>query len=116
MVDDRPNPSDTHESAQVLQFRLRRRTRALSPPAPAAPPRDGESEPIDDLARYEDEDLNIDYRHRMLMNMIAVAIVALLVGAGVWIADTIADMERIQDCAMQGRQNCAPIEVPPAKQ
>jgi hypothetical protein len=38
--------------------------------------------------------------------------VSLLVGAGVWLADTIADMQKIQDCTLQGRQNCAPIEVP----
>jgi hypothetical protein len=47
--------------------------------------------------------------------MIAVMIVSLLVGAGVWIADTIADMQKIQDCTLQGRQNCAPIEVPVKK-
>ena len=72
--------------------------------------RDGD--PTDDLARYEQEDRNVDYRQRMLMNVIAVVVVAMLVGVGVWIADTIADMEKIQDCTMQGRQNCAPIAVP----
>ena len=49
------------------------------------------------------------------MNVIAVVIVSLLVGVGVWLADTIADMEKAQDCLMQGRQNCAPIEVPVKK-
>ena len=47
----------------------------------------------------------------MLMNMIAAAIVVLLIGAGVWIADTISISVKIQDCALQGRTNCAPIEV-----
>jgi hypothetical protein len=47
----------------------------------------------------------------MLMNVIAVVIVSALVGIGVWIADTIADIETSQDCAMQGRQNCAPIKT-----
>jgi len=51
----------------------------------------------------------------MLMNVIAMAVVAMLVGVGVWIAGTIAGLERDQDCMMQGRQNCAPIEVPAAK-
>ena len=43
-------------------------------------------------------------------------VVAVLIGIGVWLADTIADMERDQDCVLQGRQNCAPIElaIPPA--
>jgi hypothetical protein len=35
----------------------------------------------------------------------------ILIGLGVWIADTISDMQRAQDCVMQGRQNCAPIET-----
>jgi len=48
----------------------------------------------------------------MLMNVIAVMIVSALVGVGVWIADTITDMEKMQDCLMQGRQNCAPIVLP----
>jgi hypothetical protein len=72
----------------------------------------GEAEPLDDLAQYEQEDLHINYRHRMLMNVMAVMIVSVLVGVGVWIADTIEDMEKAQDCVMQGRQNCAPIELP----
>lgn len=50
----------------------------------------------------------------MLMNVIAIVIVALLVGVGVWIADTIAEMEKDQDCVLQGRANCAPIETPVA--
>jgi hypothetical protein len=109
---DRPNPSETQESGQILKFRLRRRERP-QPPRRAAS--GGEAEPLDDLAQYEEEDAHIDYRQRMLMNLIAVAIVVALVGVGVWIADTIADMENAQDCVMQGRQNCAPIEVPPQK-
>jgi hypothetical protein len=51
----------------------------------------------------------------MLMNVIAVMIVAALVGVGVWIADTITDMEKTQDCLMQGRQNCAPITMQVSK-
>jgi hypothetical protein len=38
-------------------------------------------------------------------------LVALVVG-GVWLMNTLRDISRIQDCAMQGRRNCAPIEVP----
>lgn len=101
-----------HESGQVLKFQLRHRAGPQPPGGPVAGPDDGGTDPIDDLAQYEEADHNVDYRHRMLMNVIAVAIVTTLVGAGVWIADTIADMQKIQDCAMQGRQNCSPIEVP----
>jgi hypothetical protein len=122
VVHDRSDPNQTQESAQVLKFPPRRRVapraplgRGLAPIGPLAAAQDRDHEPIDDLAQYEEEDAHIDYRHRMLMNVIAVAVVTVLVGAGVWIADTIAEMENAQDCAMQGRQNCAPIEVPASK-
>jgi hypothetical protein len=73
------------------------------------------AEPADHLAEFEDADRNIDYGRRMLINVIAVVIVALLVGFGVWIADTITDTQKAQDCALQGRQNCNPIAVPDAQ-
>jgi len=100
--------SEARKSGQILQFQLRQRE-PTQPPRQAAT--EGDSEPFDDLAQYEDE-APIDYRQRMLMNLIAVAIVSVLVGVGVWIADTIADMQNAQDCVMQGRQNCAPIQLP----
>ena len=48
----------------------------------------------------------------MLMNMIAVAIVVTLIGFGVWIADSIQVAVKQEDCLLQGRTNCAPIEMP----
>jgi hypothetical protein len=111
VVQDQPSPNDG--SGQILSFQVRRRLGMPAPRhAPIAP--DGD-EPVDDLAAFEEEDGNIDYRHRMLMNVIAVVIVSVLISAGVWIADTIAAMQKVQDCALQGRQNCAPIEVPATK-
>jgi hypothetical protein len=115
VAQDQPDPSEAQEpgqieSGQILTFQLRRRV-GTPRPAPIAP--DGvDEEPIDDLASFEEEDRNIDYRHRMMMNVIAVVIVSILISVGVWIADTIAAMQKVQDCALQGRQNCAPIEVP----
>lgn len=99
-------------SAQVLQFRLRQQ------PATATASDRHSAEPdealLDDLSRYEQdrEDEPINYARRMLMNVIAIAVVTILIGVGVWLADTIAQMERDQDCVLQGRHNCAPIEVP----
>jgi hypothetical protein len=115
-----PNRSDSRaadESGTVLPFPRRRLG------LPRFPGRDAGSEhstadpseaaPADDFARYEAEEYGpVDYRQRMLMNLLSVMIVAILVSAGVWIADTIAIMQRDQDCVMQGRVNCAPIEVP----
>jgi hypothetical protein len=115
VVHDRPDPNETRQSGQILSFELRRRIerRPLRSAAPAPEPDDADV--LDDLSRYEEEDRNINYKHRLLMNVIAVVIVSLLVGTGVWLADTIADMQKIQDCTLQGRQNCAPIEVPVKK-
>ena len=109
VIQDRPKVDEAQGSAQILQFQLRRRVPAAVPrPVVAAE----DTEPLDDLAQYEQEDLHVNYRHRMLMNVMAVMVVTALVGAGVWIADTIEDMQKAQDCVMQGRQNCAPIELP----
>jgi hypothetical protein len=109
VVQDQPNPNGG--SGQILSFQVRRRL-GMPRHAPIAP---DANEPADDLAVFEEEDGHIDYRHRMLMNVIAVVIVSVLISAGVWIADTIAAMQKAQDCALQGRQNCAPIEVPVTK-
>jgi hypothetical protein len=68
--------------------------------------------PVEDLAKFERTDEADDYRHRMVMNGLAVLVVAFLIGAGVWIATTMADMRKNQDCALQGRKNCTPIETP----
>ena len=35
-----------------------------------------------------------------------------LVAAGIWLLGTMADVRKAQDCAAQGRRNCATIEVP----
>lgn len=101
-------------TAQVLQFRPR-----IVDHLGAHELTDTPSDEFDDLAQYEqdqEEDENVNYPRRMLMNGIAVAVVTVLIGVGVLLADTIADMERDQDCVLQGRQNCAPIELalPPA--
>jgi len=112
-VIERPDPRDAGPFGQILKFESRRPGK---PTFASATPQLVEDD-LDDFARFEQEqDEPINYRHRMIMNLIAVAILILLVGLGVWIADTISDLQREQDCLMQGRSNCAPIEVPIAVQ
>lgn len=53
-----------------------------------------------------------DYRHRMIANAAAFAICVLLVVVGVWIADTMAQMRKNQDCVLSGRRGCTPVDVP----
>jgi hypothetical protein len=109
-------PEGPPQTAQVLQFRPRISDRLNSREVSTQ----GHDDDFDHLAQYEqdrdEDDENVNYPHRMLMNGIAVAVVTVLIGVGVLLADTITTMEREQDCVLQGRQNCAPIELanPPA--
>jgi hypothetical protein len=108
---------DAHDGGpfgQVLPFRRPGPHLPVLPTRPAnTDATDADTELPDDLAQYEqDQDEIVDYRQRMVMNVIALAVIAFLVSTGVWLADTIAAMERDQDCVMQGRVNCAPIELP----
>jgi hypothetical protein len=82
----------------VLRFRRR------PTPAPAPPPVAG----LDRYQRPAGED--DDYRHRMLVNAAAFVFVAALIGAGIWLADTMAQMRRNQDCVLAGHRNCTPVE------
>ena len=50
--------------------------------------------------------------NRNVENAVLLGFLAVLVGAGVWLLSTMADVRKAQDCAAQGRRNCAEIEVP----
>lgn len=68
--------------------------------------------PVEGLAKYEggaEQDDN--YRHRMIVNLAALAFTVALAVAGIWLAIQIADMRKNQDCLLSGRRNCAPIDV-----
>jgi hypothetical protein len=69
--------------------------------------------PVRDLAKYEHGETHDDYRHRMTMNVLGLLITILLVVAGMWLVDKIAEMQKNQDCYLSGRRNCTPIEAPP---
>jgi hypothetical protein len=89
----------------VIPFRPRSAPRGSRHPRQAA-----QSEPaVPDLAKYERREADDDYRHRMKMNALALIVTCLLIGGGLWLAETMAEIRKIQDCVMSGRQNCAPI-------
>ncbi len=50
-----------------------------------------------------------DFYHRMWTNVAALAFTALLVGAGIWLAVSIADLRQSQDCVLMGRRDCAHV-------
>ena len=76
-------------------------------------PRDlGDASPVADLAEFERPRERDDYRHRMIVNAVALAFTVALAGTGVWIAESMALIRKNQDCVLMGRKSCSPIPVP----
>jgi hypothetical protein len=98
--DERSSPQDNER--RVVGFR-----RGPSGTRPTVP---GPT-PVEDLAKYQDRESEDDYRNRMIVNIAGFLFVAALIGAGIWLADTMARMRKDQDCVLSGRRNCAPVEV-----
>ena len=106
MKTQRPIVSDAEHV--VLKFR----------PRTSAQPPGGREEPgphtADDLSRYErPRDEPDDFRHRMLANVAALAFTVALTAIGIWLAVSIADLRKTQDCVLMGRRDCARISVTP---
>jgi hypothetical protein len=108
-------PIASEDEHRVLKFRPR--TQAQPPgrnpgSANPAPHHDVEREP-NDLARYEqDRSEPDDFRHRMLANIAAFAFTVALTAIGIWLAMSIADLRKTQDCVLMGRRDCARISTP----
>lgn len=99
MTSDESSPPD--DDGRVVRFR--RTPSSIRKPDP----------PVDDLAKYERGAETDDYRHRMIVNVAAFVFVIALIGAGLWLADTMAKMRRNQDCVLSGRRGCSPVEIAP---
>ena len=69
---------------------------------------------VDDLARFERSPEQDDYRHRMMMNGAALLVVLVLTVIGIWIANTMAEMRKNQDCVLSGRRGCTPVNISPS--
>jgi len=101
-------PVVTDDEHRVLKFR---------PRTMAQPPGKGEPGDIrqeaNDLSRYErNREEPDDFRHRMLANMAAFAFTVALIAIGIWLAMSIADLRKTQDCVLMGRRDCARIASP----
>jgi len=53
-----------------------------------------------------------DEGNRGIENAVLLGFFVVLVVAGIWLLATMADVRKAQDCAAQGRRNCATIDVP----
>lgn len=82
LLSEKPDPIETHSSDLLKQ----------APPSSAAEP--GE------------------FRHRMVSNFAALGFTAALTAFGIWLAVSIADMRKTQDCVLMGRRDCGHISTP----
>ena len=53
-----------------------------------------------------------DEGNRRIENAVMLGSFAVVVAAGIWLLATMADVRKVQDCAGQGRRNCAAIDAP----
>ena len=95
-----------------------RRADGKKPAGPKHPdvkaPDTNTSPAANDLSRYErPRDEGDDFRHRMLANVAALAFTVALTAIGIWLAVSIADLRKTQDCVLMGRRDCARISVTP---
>lgn len=84
--------SEQPESHRVILFRPRRSSQAA------------QVEPF--RSTTPGADAPDDYRHRMLANAAAFAATAALTAGGIWLAVTLADLRKAQDCVLTGRRDC----------
>ncbi|MCC6888966.1 MAG: hypothetical protein IT536_10570 [Hyphomicrobiales bacterium] len=68
--------------------------------------------PVADLKKFESSQGEDDYRHRMTMNVLALLATTILVVVGIWLAFSIADLRKKQDCYLQGGRNCNQLAIP----
>ncbi len=113
MKTQRPIADDEH---RVLQFRPRSALHSpqlRNTPQPVQPrQQEKQAEPLD-LSRYEKPRPEPDdFRQRMLANIAAFAFTVALTAIGIWLAMSIADLRKTQDCVLMGRRDCARISTP----
>lgn len=100
------SPPPEQDKATILPFRRSGRAPSHVPHNPAGP--------VEDVGKYANSEEPDNYRQRMINNVLAFAACVVLAAIGIWLATTIADMRRNQDCVLSGRRNCAQVNVPPA--
>jgi hypothetical protein len=104
-----------HRDNEHVVVKFRPRTSA-HPPGQRDQPVDqaGNAPAAKDLSGYErPRDEPDDFRHRMLANVAALAFTVALTAIGIWLAISIADLRRTQDCVLMGRRDCARISTMP---
>ncbi len=62
------------------------------------------------VARQPDPD-DEDPDHRMTVNLLAIIMSLLILGAGFWLVFHLAEDKRVQDCLTAGFRNCSPRQI-----
>ncbi len=108
-------PASSEQEGQILPFRPRGSLFSRNVPIAQNAPRPPGAPDADlDLEKYERaHDQPDDFRHRMLVNGLGLAVTLALVAGGIWIADVMASMRKGQDCVLTGRPGCTRVDVPP---
>jgi hypothetical protein len=114
-----PQPISSEGEHRVLQFRPRasapgwRRDLGAHDLGAQALQKNSQQQEPNDLSRYErPREEPDDFRHRMLANIAAFAFTVALTAIGIWLAMSIADLRRTQDCVLMGRRDCVRISTP----
>ena len=103
------NAPDPDEKGRILRFQRRGSARPIPPRAAQQ-----DDTPVEGLGKYASTGEPDNYRQRMINNGLGLAACIVLVIIGVWIANTMAEMRRNQDCVLSGRRDCTRIVVPSA--
>lgn len=98
-------PAMTQNNSRILRYRPR--TSAHPPGA-----RSVAHGATADLDLGHDVETAAEFRHRMSVNLAAFAFTVVLTSIGIWLAISIADLRKAQDCVLMGRRNCAEIPAP----
>jgi hypothetical protein len=98
-------PISSDDDHRVVKFR---------PRTSAQPPGRAPQNEANDLSRHERRpEEPDDFRHRMLANLAAFAFTVALTAIGIWLAMSIAELRKTQDCVLMGRRDCAQISSIP---
>ena len=109
MKTQQPIVSEEH---RVLKFRPRTMARPPTSRQSEQGLKEDETAKANDFSRYEQpQDDPDDFRHRMLANLAAFAFTVALTAVGIWLAMSIADLRKTQDCVLMGRRDCARIST-----
>jgi hypothetical protein len=102
-------------SGRVVTFRPRSSGPLQHPASRNEPAARFDTSVVADLQKYQRAREEEDYRHRMVVNALALAFCIVLAIAGMWLVNEIAEMRRIQDCVLSGRAGCVPLDIPPLR-